>query len=202
MMKRFLFLMLVIISLFFSNMVVYASNSQNYEVETLEDKEKEELINEIIMTEGNIESSKVDDLKKTLSKVQIEILEDMEMYDWKICITSHDIASYYLNGEYGNKVRGITDFDTKMIYVEPRAVYSTPLHEIGHFIDWENFFPSENSEFEKIYYEENSEFKENIDNPGCFTSAQEMFEEIFCIANIDTSKCTPKALKYVESFNY
>lgn len=119
---------------------------------------------------------------------------------WHIYITTENIAQTYFSGIY-NSVRGVTKYDEKFIKVETRNVaISSSIHEMGHYVDFITGSPSLSAEFTNIYNEEVETFKSRIPNSSSVRNQQEFFAETFHYMCKNSSKCTPKAMEFVQRY--
>ena len=192
-MKRF-FSFIIAMTLFF----IITVNTVYAEDYYFKDEEKTFLVDQLITSEGGVSSEDVNSLSQVVAKVDSKVLQAMVNTNWQICLTGSDIASSYTNGEWGSKIRGITIYDLRTIYIEPRAILDTPIHEIGHFILWYLDFPVDSDEFYDIYYDEVETFKSRIINPGCVSSVDEFFCESFYYMYEDSSLCTPRVVDFIQ----
>lgn len=156
----------------------------------------------IVKRIGDVEQKYVDEAEQELLKLPQKLVQTFIQNGWEIYITTENIAQVYCEGKFGNSVRGVTIYSKKKIIIEDRndIIKSTLIHEFGHYLDHINNFPSLDNEFKQIYNEELNDFKSNISNSGCVFEERELFAEVFYYSIIDPSKCTPKALDYVQSF--
>lgn len=140
-------------------------------------------------------------VNKKLALIPSNILNAFTSRGWTIAVTGQNIAGTYFPGVY-NSVQGVTFYDSKTILIECRevAVNDSPIHEVGHALDNMCGDPSLGSEFAGIYNEEVETFKSRITNSSCVRNVQEFFAETFYYACINPSKCTPKALEFVQRY--
>ena len=119
---------------------------------------------------------------------------------WHFYVTGKNIAKDIYHGEY-KSVQGCILSSEKSIYIESRdiAIENATLHELGHYVDHMTNLTSLSDEFITIYKEELDTFKNQITDSQAINSPEEFFAEIFSYIYKDNTKCTPKALEFVEN---
>ena len=147
---------------------------------------------------GNVDPSLLNDLNSELNRLPSSIINAFVNEGWHIYLTDENISNTYFNGRYYS-VEGATIYESKIIVIEARksAIYESTIHEMGHFVDYENGFTSESNEFSDIYNNEVELFKSRITNSSCVTNKQEFFAETFYYMYKDSSKCTEGAYNYI-----
>ena len=155
---------------------------------------------DLTMKDGNVADKYVTKVDKQLAKLPDKIVKSLKDNKWSIFVTDKNLAKTYFNGYYSS-VRAVTIYSRKLILIEDRdaAVNNSPLHEVGHYVDFISGWSSKTPEFKAIYKEEVEAFKKNIPNSGSVRDEQELFASIFCYYYMNSSKCTPKAKAYVKS---
>lgn len=156
--------------------------------------------NNIVGKDGNVADKYVTKAEKQLKKLPDKVVKSLKDNGWTIEVTDKNLAKTYFNGVYSS-VRAVAIYSQKKILIEDRdvAVTNSPLHEVGHSIDYISGWASKSSEFKSIYKEEINTFKKNIPNSGSVRDEQEFFASIFCYYFSDSSKCTPKAKAFVKN---
>jgi hypothetical protein len=155
--------------------------------------------NDLVEKDGNVADKYVKKVDKQLNKLPDKVVKKFKSSGWTIAVTDKNLAKTYFNGVYSS-VRGVTIYSQKTILIEDRdaAVDNSPLHEMGHYVDFISGMASKTSEFKSIYKEECNTFKKNIPNASSVRDEMEFFATIFCYYYKDSAKCTPKAKAYVE----
>jgi hypothetical protein len=118
-------------------------------------------------------------VNKELEVVPVKLLESFTANGWKMYTTTKNIDKVWFNGAYGS-VKGVTDWDTKEIYLEDRnnAVLEATIHEFGHYVDWLNNKISTTSEFQELYAQEGQMFKQAY-SVTFYYNNNEFFAEAF-----------------------
>ncbi len=149
----------------------------------------------------NIPTENIKAVENEISRLPKKIIDAFYKTNWSISITNEDISKKYFNGVYNN-VRGVTVTGSKMIIIQNKinSIQASVIHEYGHYLDWYSNFPSSSQEFKKIYNEEVSTFKAQIPNASCVSNEREFFAHAFYYTIKDASKCTPKALNFVQTY--
>lgn len=97
-------------------------------------------INDFIFDKDNELFCDIAELKSTVINILTSlpgiIIERFEQTHWTIEFTNTKNLEEMYNIDY--EIEGITDFEHKIIYIYAKRsyIYSSLLHEIGHFIDW------------------------------------------------------------------
>lgn len=165
--------------------------------QTIQKKEEmaEEIIDEIaqvspkelIVNCSDYDKNFVNAVIKQLSYIPNEILSDFENQGWEICIASEEEICSKL-GERGAKLyskdegqflKGYTNINDKTIYLTYHSITlrdNTIIHEIGHYYDIKNAWPSCTEEYRNIYEKE----KESLNSTTTqMSSNKELFAETF-----------------------
>lgn len=155
---------------------------------------------ELIETEGKINKKDIESLETEINRTIPDwLLDSFISNGWRIVLSSEkNLASKYLEDKYVAAM-AVTDYRDKKIIISKRAIQDSVAHEFGHFLDVT--YPircSQTEEFKKIYQEEGKTFKKKIINSGCVINIVEFFAEEFYYSRVNPSKCTPKALEYIE----
>jgi len=167
------------------------SNSTNIETEDPEIYE--------IKVIGAVKGACIEQAEENLELVPDEIMNNFVKEGWKFYITTRDINEEYFNSRY-NEVLGVTSYKEKCIKVmnEEFAIELAVIHEVGHYFDYLTKFSSVSDEFRQIYEEEIGEFRKKIEAGVQIFNEREFFAQTFYYLIKDPSKCTPKALEFVE----
>ena len=99
---------------------------------------------------------------------------------WKIVVSATPLNKRY---GYSVSIAGITDYSAKTIYLDNRhnAIKRVVLHELGHFIDMIEGFPSQSGEFTDAFNEEKHKFKDadGVGDGHHTSNTREYFAEVF-----------------------
>lgn len=151
-------------------------------------------------TIGEVDEKFIKQAKEELKLIPIVLKKSFVSEGWILNLTTENLREKYGLGE-GPMVIGYTDYNKhEMNLVNTwSGVIVTPSHEMGHYLDYINGFPSESEEFKQIFLEEGPVFKANTLNTEWISDATEFFAEEFAYYVVAPSKCTPKAYQYIES---
>lgn len=138
-----------------------------------------------------------------LSALPEEILDAFVEEGWKMYVTDKDLDQNFYGGRFG-AVQGTTSIDSYEIFIEDRenAVEGSPVHEMGHFVDWylgDGGFLTDTEEFQEIYKEEMDCFVDGLD-VKCYMDQKELFAEgIFAFFGQPEAfrSCAPKLYGFV-----
>lgn len=169
------------------------------------DKTSTNVIEDILITKGNVS---IDSYKKSvniLEKVSLDILKKINEMGIKIYLTSGEAEDLYVSligKSIDESISGIFvwNISKPVIIVESAYLDSTLLHEVGHAIDYvlgDVKFISEDNEFLNIYEEEKEIFFSN--NEYIKNSSKEYFAEsyvLFCNKPYDLKAKAPKTYEY------
>lgn len=149
---------------------------------------------------GEVDEKYIKQAKEELKLIPSVLKESFVSQEWILYLTTENLREKYSLGE-GPMVVGYTSYDEhEMNFANTwSGVIITPSHEMGHYLDYINGFPSESGEFEQIYLEECPIFKANTLNTEWISDVREFFAEEFAYYVVDPSKCTPKAYQFIES---
>lgn len=156
----------------------------------------------IVEADGQVEQYYIDEVNRQLDFVPDEMLYDFVLSGWRFFVTDKDIDSYYCDGYWGS-VLGCNINDEKIILIEDRelAVKEAPIHELGHWFDRINGYPSRTDEFYNIYAEETSSFYAAFDYYSYYDQG-EMFAEslwrYFCFGDELEENC-PKLYQFIDN---
>lgn len=176
-----------------------AISSNGETLKKADNKKKKELI---IETAGRIKQKDIELLQEEINNTIPEwLLNSFISNGWIIKLTTEDIGKVYLGGQYG-RVMAVTEYHNKRIIIEKRAIKTCVAHEFGHFLEFTCTYPVSNSEeFQEIYRQEVKLFKSKIESDGCVFNACEFFAEEYYYSRKDSSKCTKKALEFIEKIS-
>lgn len=119
---------------------------------------------------------------------------------WKMIVTNND---FWTSRGYSS-LAGITIYDSKLIYIRASNMRTTTFgHELGHFLDYINGFPSQSSTFASYFASEKSSFVE-YDSRGdqSKTSAIEFWAAIVAQLFVapNTESTAPNSFAYVRQY--
>lgn len=141
---------------------------------------------DLIVNSADYNQNFVNAVIMQLNYIPTEILDDFKDKGWKICIASEEEiysklgkneVSLYSKDE-GQFLKGYTDIKDKTIYITYHSMTlrdNTIIHEIGHYYDTENAWPSCTEEYRNIYENE----KGSINSTTQMSSNLELFAETF-----------------------
>lgn len=161
----------------------------------------EAAVSGICESRGGASAKWVNMVNAQLATVPSNIVNAAIARGWHIYATTENLDQTYFGGAYGS-VMGVTNYDNKVVAIECRenAVRESVAHEMGHVLDNMCGSPSASSEFASIYNEEVDTFRGQISNPGCVRDTTEFFAETFYYICKNPSKCTPRAMEFVQRY--
>lgn len=178
------------------------SNS-NQSSESNTEKSKENMIKEILVTNGSVSTTNYNKAVDIISKLPYSVVESINNQGAKIYITSGEAEDLYKNltGKEIDSITGVFLYGTGNLVVISEVSYmdSSLLHEIGHMIDYilgNNSFKSSTNEFNEIYLEEKDTL---FTDKYAKSSTYEYFAESFAMYYNDNYKLRVKAPK---TYNY
>ncbi|MBQ5851310.1 MAG: hypothetical protein IIW54_10950 [Lachnospiraceae bacterium] len=151
---------------------------------------------------GGIDSTAI--LTETLAYVPANITTRMVNDGWVFNITNEDLSNKYFAGKYRN-VMAVTDSRIKTIwlYNTERAIRSSAIHEMGHYIDYVLGYADRTSQFQAIYQAEKAVFVvEGGSASQAKSSSLEYFAEAFQEAILHPAslqQCAPQTYAYMQS---
>lgn len=127
-------------------------------------------------------SELVSELTKLLDKLPLYLNPDKKS-DWTLFVTDCDLSKKY---NFSYEVYGITDFDTKCIYINntKNGVYFALPHEIGHMVDKMLSDISQTESWQQIFNSYKKKYKDSdlFERMGLVKeclNAREFFAEVF-----------------------
>lgn len=141
----------------------------------------------LIINSEDYASNFVNAVIKQLSYIPSEILIDFENQGWKICIVnekeiydklSKREAQMHSKDE-GNVIKGYTKINDKIIYLTYHSMTirdNTTIHEIGHYYDITNGWPSYTEEYSNIFEKEKDSLNSTTTD---ISTNKELFAETF-----------------------
>lgn len=158
-----------------------------------------------VLLEGNISASVLSQFDKKLSALPPSILNSVFGRNFKIVITTKNIATNYYDSNYKGSMIGLF-CSNGHIYISAtseganRALY----HEIGHFIDYnKGWLTRKDNAFKDIYYSEKNSLIVSSSSKHHKSNAQEFFAEVFQQMMINPSRCqqsAPRAYEYIKKY--
>ena len=151
---------------------------------------------------GGIDSTAI--LTETLAYVPANITTRMVNDGWVFNITNEDLSNKYFAGKYRN-VMAVTDSRIKTIwlYNTERAIRSSAIHEMGHYIDYVLGYADRTSQFQAIYQAEKAVFVvEGGSASQAKSSSLEYFAEAFQEAILHPAslqQCAPQTYAYMQA---
>lgn len=128
-------------------------------------------------------NSTQDVLLKEWSYVPIEIIESFIEDGWQVQLVDN------CDDLYGDKlglyeIQAVTDSRVKTIFINDnvKAIKSSLIHEVGHYVDWKLNFISNTTEFNRVYDSERKCFQCTTQgNSQCYviSTPMEYFAETF-----------------------
>ena len=116
---------------------------------------------------------------------------------WKIIVSGKPLNKRY---GYSSSIAGMTDTGAKTIYLDNRksVIERALIHELGHFVDCINGWPSQSSEFQKIYKSEKSKFTDprDVGDGHAKSNGYEYFAEVFNTSSKKSPTSTSLARKW------
>lgn len=110
--------------------------------------------------DGNVSDKYVSWVNQTLSILPDSLIVFFKDNGWHIYVTDTDIDDTVFGGKYG-RVKGVTVWKEKKILIEDRdSAMDSPLHEFGHFFDFQNGGITDTVEYEAAYEAEQAVFHE------------------------------------------
>ena len=142
-------------------------------------------IDEVFKYNNNIQPSLINYASNYWYLIPENIREKFKNDDWTIEITDDNLSERY-NIEYN--ILGITLPEEKLIVLSSgqENISKSLLHEVGHFIDYSNEFPSKSKDFDNIYKLESNYVKERFSKVKF--NKQEYFAEAFRLFILGDSK--------------
>ena len=123
---------------------------------------------------------------------------------WKIIVSATPLNRRF---GYSGSIAGITSYNNQTIYLDNREAIMdrTIVHELGHFIDWQNGFVSCSEEFEAIFAEERLAYKDVISagDGHHISSSTEYFASVFrdiIVLGKDSLGNIPKSYEFVSRY--
>lgn len=121
-------------------------------------------------------------VNNTLLQVPRWIRQAFIKSGWEMKVVAYDIATEdYGDTHNAGAVRGSTSYKSKVVKIQNTmlAAASTPIHELGHWLDaYCGYVTFYDETFASIWEEEGEVYK-NTFGPSCAWSAQEFFAEGF-----------------------
>ena len=147
---------------------------------------------------GLVEKNHITQVEENIKLVPDKIIENFEEEGWNFYITTNNLSKEYFNNNY-EKVWGVTSFNEKVIKVanDTYGIETAVIHELGHYFDYMNQFPSSSYEFKRIYAEEIDKFRMDVGAEFLILNEKEFFAQTFYYSIKDPSRCTPQALSYI-----
>lgn len=150
--------------------------------------------------DGNVNDIFVDIVNQQISLLPENLQSAFVQDGWSIYVTDKDIAQTYYKGEY-DQVMATTNYEELRILIESRqdAVYESPIHEVGHWVDYYLDFPSTTEEFAAIYDSDKSMFI-NAYHSQCINDELEFFAEGFWQYTINPNQLqnvSPKLYQFI-----
>lgn len=157
-------------------------------------------IDEVFKYNENIQLSLVNYAANYWYLIPENIREEFEDEGWTIEITEDNLSERY-NIEYS--ILGITLPDEKLIVLRSGQdnISKSLLHEIGHYIDYSNEFPSKSKDFDNIYNLESSYIKERFSKVKF--NKQEYFAEAFrqfILGSSESKIALQNTFKYIKIY--
>ena len=178
------------------------SNTTNLSSNSASNTEKNNIINDILTTEGKVSSSELNAIKTNLNKIPTNLLEAVKDSGLKVLLTTKDVKNYY-NYSFSGTMTGLFDPMAGKIYISSDVshINKSTVHEFGHALDliigktnyitltseWKSIYKSEKNTASGSYYKSN---------------AQEYFADSFdrYISNPSKLKSSaPKTYKFIDS---
>lgn len=120
---------------------------------------------------------------------------------WKIVISDQSLKNRF---GYGSSIAGVTYFNEHTIYLDNRKVCPSRalIHEIGHYIDYTNNWPSMTKEFADIFESEKRSFIDctSVGDGHETSSVEEYFASVWQNALVNRERCrqqVPKSYEFV-----
>lgn len=156
-------------------------------------------VNHFVQGETGVSDEMVLGVEAEYNMVPKNVRDYLEASGWTITVSAQNITERY--NKTGD-VLGITSYLNKKIMIDNREVAkSAVIHEVGHYIDFENDFVSESDEFVSIYEAEKDAFCAYRYTADHNTSEpREYFAESYysCINDPDGMKTNcPKTYEFV-----
>lgn len=144
-------------------------------------------------------------LAEVLVMVPQNVLDQFYADGWGIMITQENLSDKYFNGIYSN-VMAVTDGYIKVIWISAseRAIRSSVIHEMGHYIEFTYNYPNDTEAFKAIYEEERMKFVVVGGSPAqARGSSLEYFAEAFQEYFLHPDSLminTPKTYQYIANY--
>ena len=174
-------------------------------IEDEEEKDIEESSTNFVKKDGEVADSYINMANNYFEKLPENIKTKLLENGWNIYITDENLAEKYYANTY-EKIAGVTVYDEKNIYIEARsgAIKNSIYHEVGHAIDSEHGFTSQNEDFNEIYENEQENFVEvgNEESNYGTSSNLEYFAETFnqiMLYPESAKENVPESYEYIEN---
>ena len=157
-------------------------------------------IERVLVLDGNINRKSIEKAKHYYQAIPWQIRKQFAEDGWKLVITDKDISSVYYNGPIKGELAGLTDTNTKSIYIHEKRhhIRKAFLHEFGHYLDYQNDFISGSDKLRTYFQREKSVFDRKWKpDTHAMSNAAEFFAESFQQFVLDPKTCkTHQPLTY------
>lgn len=150
--------------------------------------------------DGKVDDTFADIINQQLSLLPENLQSAFVQDGWSVYVTDKDIAQTYYKGEFDH-VMATTNYEELRILIESRqdAAYESPIHEVGHWMDYYLDFPSTTDEFAAIYDSDKSSFITAY-HSQCIDNELEFFAEGFWQYIVDPDRLlkeTPGLYRFI-----